>query len=292
MNIRQLEYFVSVAENLSFTKAAEKFYISQTAVTQQIKALEGQLGVQLLIRSKRHVELTPAGEFFLNEAKKILKNIEDVVYKTQQFSNGFTGTLNIGFIIGYKKDALIKYIKNFSSSFPNITINTGSYEMTELLDLVKNNNMDLAFVINPTNHPLKDFEYINLNKYNLVAMMPSCHPLANKDSIDLSELRNDKFIFVKESSDEYGQKSMVQDMYSKAGFVPTIVQRSNDMSTIESMVAANIGVSILPSFCVPQNPEKEISIVPINGTTNRIDVIVIWNKDNTNPALNKFISII
>ncbi len=291
MNTRQLEYFVSVAENLSFTKAAEEFYISQTAVTQQIKTLENQLDVQLLIRSKRHVELTPAGTFFLKEAKKILKNIDDAIYKTQQFADGFYGTLNIGFLIGYKRNALTKYIKDFSSSFPNVSINLDSSEMTELLHLIKNDSMDLAFVINPVSKPLKDFEYISLNKYNLVAMLPASHPLADRESLDLAELKKDKFIFVKESSDEYGQKTMVQEMYRKAGFIPTIVQRSNSMSTIESMVAAEIGVAILPSFCPTENTQG-ISIIPVNDTTDRIDVIAIWKKENPNPALSKFISLL
>lgn len=89
MNTKQLEYFISVAENLSFTKTAEKFYISQTAVTQQIKALEEQINVTLFTRSKRHVELTPAGKVFLSEARTIIKNINDAIAKTQQFAHGF-----------------------------------------------------------------------------------------------------------------------------------------------------------------------------------------------------------
>ncbi|NMS90727.1 LysR family transcriptional regulator [Clostridioides difficile] len=293
MNTKQLEYFISVAENLSFTKTAEKFYISQTAVTQQIKALEEQIHVTLFTRSKRHVELTPAGKVFLSEARTIIKNINDAIAKTQQFANGFSGTLSIGILIGYEKNKLQQYLKEFSHTYPNISMELCTNEMTELLNLVKNNFMDLAFVINPENQPLKGFEYKTVARYSLVALLPSGHPLCNKERIDLIELQHEKFIFVKETGNEYGQKSMIQDRYREAGFVPNVVQRSNDLNTIESLVASNMGVSILPSFCAVGNMiEHDIAIVPIKEVQDRIEVVVVWNKNNTNPALEKFISII
>ncbi|MCC0637733.1 MULTISPECIES: LysR family transcriptional regulator [unclassified Clostridioides] len=293
MNTKQLEYFISVAENLSFTKTAEKFYISQTAVTQQIKALEEKINVTLFTRSKRHVELTPAGKVFLSEARTIIKNINDAIEKTQQFAHGSFGTLSIGILIGYEKNKFQQYLKEFSNTYPNISMEICTNEITELLNLVKNNFMDLAFVINPENQPLKDFEYKTVERYSLVALLPHGHPLCNEDSIDLIELQHEKFIFVKETGDEYGQKSMIQNRYREAGFVPNVVQRSNDFNTIESLVASNMGISILPSFCVVDTMIKQdIAIVPINEVQNRIEVVVVWNKNNTNPALEKFISII
>ena len=293
MNTKQLEYFISVAESLSFTKTAEKFYISQTAVTQQIKALEEQIQVTLFTRSKRRVELTPAGKVFLSEARTIIKNINDAIEKTQQFANGLFGTLSIGILIGYEKNKLQQYLKKFSHTYPNISMEICTNEMTEHLNLVKDNLMDLAFVINPENQPLKDFEYKTVERYSLVALLPPDHPLYNEDYIDLIDLQNEKFIFVKETGDEYGQKSMIQNRYREAGFVPNVVQRSNDLNTIESMVASNMGVSILPSFCVIDTMiENDIAIVPINEIQDRIEVVVVWNKNNTNPALEKFISII
>ena len=293
MNTKQLEYFISVAENLSFTKTAEKFYISQTAVTQQIKALEEQINVTLFTRSKRHVELTTAGKVFLSEARTIIKNINDAIAKTQQFAHGFFGTLSIGTLIGYEKNKLQQYLKEFSNTYPNISMDICTNEITELLNLVKNNSMDLAFVINPENQPLKDFEYKTVERYSLVALLPPGHPLYNEDSIDLIELQHDKFIFVKETGDEYGQKSMIQNRYREAGFVPNVVQRSNNLNTIESLVSSNMGISILPSFCVTDTMiERDIAIVPIKEVENRIEVVVVWNKKNTNPALEKFISII
>ncbi len=119
--------------------------------------------------------------------------------------------------------------------------------------------MDLAF-INPENQPLKDFEYKTVERYSLVAL--SSWSSTFEDSIDLIELQHDKFIFVKETGDEYGQKSMIQNRYREAGFVPNVVQRSNNLNTIESLVASNMGISILPSFCITDTMiERDIAIV-------------------------------
>lgn len=293
MNTKQLEYFISVAENLSFTKTAEKFYISQTAITQQIKALENELQATLFIRSKRHVELTPAGKTFLNESRDILNNLNDAILKTKQIDNGFLGTLSMGILIGYEKNNLPQYLKKFSHEYPNVSVDILKDEMTQLLHLVKNNLMDVAFVINPENQPLTDFEYKTVERCSLVALLPESHPFYNEDFIDLSSLKNENFIFVKETGDEYGQKSMVQNRYREAGFIPNVVQRCNDFSTIQLMVESEIGISIIPSFCIKESTLNDnISIVPIKDDGNRIEIVAAWNKNNMNPALKKFISII
>ena len=293
LNIRQLKYFVAVAENLSFTKAAEKYYISQTAVTQQIKALENQLQVTLLKRSKRHVELTPAGQVFYNEACSIISHVNNAISKTQQFANGFFGTLSIGIIIGYEKNNLPEYLRNFSYAYPNVSLDIRIDGMTELLSLVKQGLMDIAFVINPEHQPLKDFTYKTIGRYSLMALLPPNHPLSHCSSIDLIELKNENFIFVKETGDEYGQKTMIQNRYREAGFVPNIVQRCNDFNTILSMVASNMGVAIQPSFILANNENKEnISFIPLKGDESRIEVVAVWNKSNINPSLDKFTSIL
>lgn len=123
--------------------------------------------------------------------------------------------------------------------------------------------------------------------------MPKGHKFFNEESIDLASLKDEKFIFVKESSDDYKQKTMVQERYKEAGFVPNIVQRTNDFDTIQFMVASGIGISILPSFCISSSMlSEEVVTVPIKDRINRIEVVVAWNKKNSNPALPKFISLL
>lgn len=294
MNIKQLEYFISVAESLSFTKAAEKHYISQTAVTQQIKSLEELLQVPLLKRTKRHVELTPIGKIFLDEARSIVNHVSSSILKVQEFNSGLFGSLHIGAIIGYEKNDLSKFLQFFSKSYPNISLDIRCDGMTELLNLIKHNLMDIAFVINPKHQPIKGFNYKTIKHYSLVAVLPSTHPLSSNTSIDLKELKDEHFIFVKETNDEYGQKTMIQNRYRKAGFKPNITQRCNDLNTILSLISSNLGIAVLPSFTIIDRDlnNNGISVIPINGDDNEIEVIAVWNVDATNPALNQFIDIL
>lgn len=294
MNIKQLEYFISVAENLSFTKAAENHYISQTAVTQQIKSLEDLLQVSLFKRTKRHVELTPVGKIFLEEARSIVNHISSSLLKVQEFNSGLLGTLHIGAVIGYEKSDLSKFLQTFSKAYPNISLDIRCDGMTEILNLIKNNLMDIAFVINPKHQPIRDFNYKTIKYYSLVAVLPSIHHLSNNTSIDLQELKDENFIFVKETNDDYGQKTMIQNKYRDAGFKPNITQRCNDLNTILSLISSNLGIAVLPSFTIIDRDlnNNDISVIPINGNETEIEVIAVWNSEANNPALNQFINIL
>ena len=120
MNINQLKYFISVAEHQSFTKAANQFYISQTAITQQIQALEESIGTKLIDRSTRPISLTPGGNIFLVEARAILDHMETALWRTREASTGLMGTLRIGYTKGYEQSSLPKKLRDFRKEYPNI----------------------------------------------------------------------------------------------------------------------------------------------------------------------------
>ena len=121
-NINQIKYFIAVAEYKSFTKAANQYYISQTAITQQIRTLEEHMGVRLIDRTKRPIALTPAGNVFLNEAKAILERMNTAVSKVRDASTGLVGTLRIGYTKGYERSNLSNILRFFHLEFPNILI--------------------------------------------------------------------------------------------------------------------------------------------------------------------------
>ena len=144
MNLRQLEYFVSVAETLSFTRTAEKFFISQTAVTQQIKTLEGNIDVKLFKRTKRHVELTPAGSVFLSEAKAILNRTQDAIVKAQRAATGFTGNLNLGIVEGYDNPDLPEILRSFKAGYPNVSLSIVERDTSSLYSQLLDNTLDVG----------------------------------------------------------------------------------------------------------------------------------------------------
>ena len=145
MNINQLKYFISVAEYRSFTKAANQFYISQTAITQQIQTLEESMGVTLIDRSRRPIMLTPAGNVFLNEARAILERMDMAVSRVRDASTGLVGTLRIGYTKGYERSNLSNLLRSFHQEYPNILITCSRCDTDMLAAGLLNGDYDMIF---------------------------------------------------------------------------------------------------------------------------------------------------
>ena len=145
MNLKQLEYFIAVAELLSFTKAAKKCYISQTAITLQIQSLEKRLGVSLFIRDKHHVELTAAGKVYLNEARAILIRAEEAAKLARTASEGVTGELSVGFIRGYEQSRFSETLRTFREAYPNISLHLIRDNMSALYHHLEDNSYKFIY---------------------------------------------------------------------------------------------------------------------------------------------------
>lgn len=290
MQIRQLEYFVAVSEHLNFTKAAKQYYISQTAVTQQIKALEQELGVQLFNRNNRHVELTPAGKTFLGDAKAILRRTRDAVERAKQADTVFTGNLNIGFIKGFEKTNLSDLLAEFHVQYPNIALTLTRENVSELYDGILDHNLD--FIIN-LQYSMDDLEEMNtrvVSYYPLLAVMPASHPLAHRTSIKRSELKGYPLVDIKKSDNRYGETTTILNAFTQAGFLPNVQYISDDIETSILAVAAGIGYALLPAYITDSLSLKEKVIsVPIEGEEKKMTVIAAWHKENENPALQRFL---
>lgn len=296
MNLRQLEYFVSVAETLSFTKTAEKFFISQTAITQQIKALEKQLDVTLLKRTKRHVELTPAGSVFLSEAKAILTRTENAIARTKKTATGFSGVLNLGIMEGYEEPMLPDIIRRFRTRYPNISLSITESNVGVLYERLINQELDAVLNLNNPHAHLDqhNITYTTVKHYNLVAHLPASHPLAFKNVLDLSELKNDSFIFTgtHQEQDNFGHYRSTMEHFVRMGFTPNVVYTSQNFRTTALMVAANLGVAVLPSYALSGNPlmhGNHVSI-PLNQNSDLLEIVAARYVPNHNPTIDKFLS--
>jgi len=296
MNLRQLEYFVSVAETLSFTKTAETFFISQTAITQQIKALEKQLDVTLLKRTKRHVELTPAGSVFLSEAKAILTRTENAIKRTQKTATGFSGVLNLGIIEGYEEPKIPDIIRAFRTRYPNISLSIAEGNVGWLYNALSNQELDVVLNINTpkSNLDKRDITYKTIGRYKLVAHLPTAHPLAFRNVLNLSELKNDTFIFtgIKKEGDDFGHYESTLEHFVRTGFTPNIIQNSDSFRISALMVAANIGVAIMPSFALASSPTLTSShvAIPLDEHADVIEVAAARYNANNNPTIDKFLA--
>ena len=290
MNIKQLEYFIAVAENLNFTRAAEKFYISQTAITQQIKSLEEYLGVQLFIRNKRHVELTPSGVGFLKESRAIISRTNDAIHKTRLISTGITGSLKIGFVKGYEKTDFSNILQSFHSKYPNIFLSLIRENADVLYDRVIEGDLDIAFIILFEGKHRPKIEYGFVRKYPLNAVVSSDHPLAHRKSIKRKDLKGHPFIELKTQEQDYGQSAKIRREFLEAGFLPNISVQSDDIETSLMMASAGLGYALLPSYITDTITSRErLVVIPIEGEEQHMEIDVIWNQENENPVLREFL---
>ena len=292
MNINQLRYFVAVAEQRSFTKAANQYYLSQTAVTQQVRALEEALGVQLLDRNSRPVTLTPAGAGFLTEAKAILERMNTAVSRARDASTGLVGSVRIGYTKGYERSDLSNKLRTFHRDYPNILLTCFRCDTDMLAAGLLNGEYDIIFTWDSTNiRQDSQVELRLVERARLVVALYGSHPFARRTALHRSELKNETILFMTPSSTgaSFGDDHFMQ-LYQQAGYLPNILLRSNDVESILMMVAAEEGISILPAYCTDKLTNADnLIFVPLLGEEETEDILAVWRKDDPSQALRHFL---
>lgn len=292
MNINQLKYFIAVAEYKSFTKAANQYYISQTAITQQIQALEERMAVTLIDRTKRPIALTPAGNVFLIEAKAIIERINTAMGRVHDASTGLVGTLRIGYTKGYERSDLSNILRDFHLDYPNILITCYRCDTDMLAAGLLNNDYDIIFTWDSTNiMEESSIEHKLIEQAPLCVAMYHSHPLARRKFLNRYELKDEPIIYMSPSgsSESYGDNHFME-LYKKAGYQPDILFRSSDIESVLMMVAAEEGISILPSYITNKLTDADnLIFIPLIGQGEFEQIISVWKKDNQSPALRHFI---
>jgi DNA-binding transcriptional LysR family regulator len=292
MNINQLKYFIAVAEYKSFTKAANQHYISQTAITQQIHALEEQMGVVLVDRTRRPIALTAAGTVFLSEAKMILDRMNSAMSKVHDASTGLVGTLRIGYTKGYEKSYLSNILRSFHNQYPNILITCFRCDTDMLATGLLNNDYDIIFTWDSTNILQEEaISYKMMEKAPLSVALYDKHPLAHKKALNRRELKNEPILYMSPSAsgESYGDNHFLE-LYRQAGYQPNIIFRSSDVESILMMISAEEGISIIPSYCESMlHEEDNLKFIPLIGENEYEQIIAVWKKENVSPALEHFL---
>ena len=292
MNQNQLKYFVAAAESRNFTKAAEQFYISQTAITQQIRLLEQTLGCALFDRSTRPVSLTGAGETFLGEAREILERMNRAVELTHGAAMGLSGTLQLGYVCGYEHSDLPLWMRRFHGENPNILVSFYRCSADVLSSGVLGGAYDLVYTWDSTNlKQNEEVDHVTVERVRLMVALYDRHPLAQRQSLRRQELRGENILYMSPSADveSYGD-AFYMELYRKAGFKPNILFRSSDAESILMMVASEEGISILPEYCTTKlNHPYNLRFVPLEGAQEVEEIVAVWRRDNRNPALNRYL---
>lgn len=291
MNTNQLRYFVASAESKSFTKAADQYYISQTAITQQIRALEETLGVALFDRSSRPIALTPAGRTFLTDAREILERMDNAVHRVQEASVGMVGNLRVGYTKGYERnDRANGMMRQFHVKYPNVLISCYRRNTDFLAAGLLKDEFDIIFTWDSTElMKNEEVECVLVERSPLMVAVYGSHPLARRQAIRRQELRNEKILFMTPSSNGESVGDLrFYEKYEAAGYHPNIIFRSNDAESILMMIAAEEGVSILPAYVTQKLVNVEnLEFIPLTGEDEVVEIIAAWKKDSGNTVLQQ-----
>lgn len=271
VELRQLVYFVKVARKQHVTHAAEEMHIAQSAVSRQIHQLEQELGVDLFVQVGRNVQLTPAGKLFLSRVEKILGELEKAVVEIRELIDPETGEIRLGFPHSHGVALIPTVVGLFRRLHPNVKFRFRQGKYDVLIQDLLNNEIDLAFISPcPLNRPDLEGDIVLTEK--LYAVVPQGHPLAGEKSIRLESLKDETFVLFKEG---YSLRAIVMEACNKAGFKPNIGFEGEETDTIRGLVAAGMGVSLLPEMALSGSgvmmPAKvEISDPPVSRTIGLI----------------------
>jgi LysR family transcriptional regulator, benzoate and cis,cis-muconate-responsive activator of ben and cat genes len=247
MELRHLRYFVAVAEELHFGRAAKRLEMAQPPLSIQIQRLEKELGVKLLERTQRHVELTAAGKVFLERARRVLEQAELAIHAAQRAGRGETGSLAVGFVGSATYGVLPEVLRLFRRRFPDVDLMLYEMGSTAQQRAVVEGRLHLGLIRTPRDNAGLDEALAQqvVQREPLVVALPKGHALTELETLPLIQLAAEPFIlFPREGRPSYGD--LVLEACAKAGFVPRVTQQTQEMQTAVSLVAAGMGVTLVP----------------------------------------------
>ncbi|WP_322061629.1 LysR family transcriptional regulator [Paraburkholderia sp. J63] len=289
MELRHIRYFLAVAEERNVTRAAEKLGIGQPPLSQQIHALEDELGVRLFRRTGHGVVLTEAGEAFMVDAKRVLENARQAVQNARSAGRGEVGQLNIGFTGSAAfNPVVVNLIRKFRQSWPAVSLTLAEGNTAQLLSYLDDGRLDVAFVRLGNQSPAGvAFHHIAVEPMKLV--LPTTHPLARKRKIPLNALAQDPFVLLpREASPTL--HDVIVGACLDAGFAPVMGQQAPQLSSVVNLVAAEFGVSLVPAS-VCQIRVEGVVYADVLGDNISIRLALASRKDAATAKIANFLAI-
>jgi DNA-binding transcriptional LysR family regulator len=289
VELRHLRYFVAVAEELHFGRAAARLHISQPPLSMQIRDLEREIGCRLLSRSRRKVELTDAGGSFLEEARYVLARIEQAVETARNVGSGAAGRLSVGLISMAMDAFLTKVIQDFGRECPWIKLSLGEMSTNDLLDAVRAGRLHVGFP-RLYGHDLRGLESDIVLRERYILAIPQIHPLAKKRRISLPALEGVNLIISPRPVQPRVYDRIVESC-RREGFDPQITHETVSRRTSMSLVAAGLGVSIVTGSA--QNvPWPGVVYRPIDADWPIVEIAAVWQEGDDRPALGRFMDVV
>ncbi|MER7444048.1 LysR family transcriptional regulator [Micromonospora avicenniae] len=284
-DLRQLRYFVAVAEESSFTQAASRLMITQQSLSQQINALERILGAKLFNRDSRGTRLTDIGSLFLPEARAVLERADEAVAVVRRAVRGETGRLRLAFLATTANHLLPPVVRAVRENLPNLELVTEETTIAPLVEGVLGGDFDLAFSRPPQ---VPGLATRTIATEQVCAVLPEGHPLAERPELALSDLAGERWVMTPRSSWEPWHQAFDEN-FRAAGFSPDIVARDSSVQGLLGLVAAGVGITRL-GWSAHNLRRTGVVFVPLAGEVTPTEMV--WRPDNTSPALRRIVDVV
>ncbi|MGG0240057.1 LysR substrate-binding domain-containing protein [Bacillus rhizoplanae] len=286
MDIRKMRYFIMVAEELNFSRAAERLRMAQPPLSQEIRKLEEELGVQLFHRTKRMVELTDAGKIFLEGSQQTLFQLERAIKETQLAAQGKIGNLIIGFVDS--TEIVIEVLNKFRERFPKIHLILREMTTEQQLKALYEKQIHIGFIRSKQNNEILSSEVCSEESLRLV--LHQDHPFASLPEIPLQLLIDEPFIlFPRHLGPNF--YDLIISYFRDHGVSLKIVQEAIQMQTIVNLVATGMGVSVVPSS-VESYKRSGVIYKKIQETTPKVNLYVGWRQDEKSAVVDHFLTVV
>ena len=285
MELRHLRYFVAVAEELHFHRAAQRLHISQPPLSQQIRALEGELGVQLLERNRRGVVLTAAGSVFLAEARGILSAVEAATESARSVARGAAGRLALAFVGSAMHGPLPAVLRAHRAAFPQVELALTELPTAAQLVALREGRVDVGVIRPPVDDGDLTIETIHTEP--VVVALPAGHRLAARERVRLADLLEEGFVLLARREAPGLHESLARAL-ARAGGAPRVVQEAREMQTVVGLVAAGMGVSLVPAS-VGADAHGGVVYRPVAEPAPTVSLALAWRSGGDSPALEAFL---
>ena len=286
MELRHLRYFVAVAEELHFRRAAERLHMSQPPLSQQIRRLEEDVGATLLTRNQRRVELTAAGAAYYARARDILDAVEDAAREARRVQRGEVGRLDVGFVGSAVYSIVPELLRAFRAAYPEVGLRLRELGTSEQLRRLEDGGLDVGFLRSPGGRPGLTIETVL--REPVVVALPDGHRLAAAAEVRVEELAGEPLVLMTRAGAP-GLRDALAPVTEGLG-EEAIVQEVAEMQTVIGLVAAGVGISLVPDS-VRALARSGVVYRPLDGEPPQVALSAAWRTGDESPVLAAFLAL-
>ena len=289
MELRHLRYFVGAGEEQHFGRAADRLRLAQPALSRQIQDLEKEIGFRLFDRLPRGVKLSSAGKLFLEDARRILREVQEATRRAERVASGKVGTLRVGFVESISWQGVVpKFFRRFRKRQPDAELTPIPMLSLAQVEAIRSGRLDAGFVVNMTTLS-KEFESRVVSQHRVVLAVPKGHALTKQSRLRLVDLTDVPFVCFPRHTHPAAYDRLMQACFQGGLKSPRIVQEADEHATILSLVSCRLGVALVSDSARWQCPTG-VALRPVVDLKVPVPISLVWRKDNRSPLLKRFLN--